>query len=148
LAAVSVAPVLADSNAFSINLFNGMTPAQIVSVILVFVIFNFYVVLITAALVTFYLTARPRHGRVRTAAIWHFVATLLILVAFISTVWGAPAEKTFIGSDTHSLGIAQRAVMIFVGFAFAAAGIFFMLIGFAQGARQKRELREEAYAAS
>lgn len=145
---MSVAPLLADSNAFSINLFNGMTPAQIVSVILVFVIFNGYVVLMTAALVAFYLTARPRHGRVRTAAIWHFIAMLLIMVAFISTVWGAPAEKSFIGSDQQALGIGSRAVTIFIGFGFAAAGVFCMLIGFAQGARQKRELREEAYATS
>jgi hypothetical protein len=143
---VSVTPVLADSNAFSINLFNGMTPAQIVSAILVFVIFNFYVVLMTAALVAFYLTARPRHGRVRTAAVWHFIASLFIMVAFISTVWGAPAEKSFIGSSVSSLGIGQRAVTIFIGFGFAAAGMFSMLVGFAQAARQKRQLREEAYA--
>jgi len=146
LAAVSVSAVLADQNAFSINLFNGMTPAQIVSVIIVFVIFNFYVVLITAALVSFYLTARPRHGRTRTAAIWHFFATLWLMAAFVSTVWGAPAEKTFIGTSASDLGIGIRAILVFVGVGFAGIGAFCMLIGFAQGARQKRELREEAYA--
>src|SRR5438874_9704031 len=90
---------------FSISGFTGLTTAQIISFLLMFVLFNFYVVLEAASLVAFYVTAKPRHGTVRTAAVWHFAATLLLLVSFISTVWCAPAEKTFIGGDPTSLGI-------------------------------------------
>jgi hypothetical protein len=114
---------------------------------MVFILFNGYVVLEAAALAAFYVTAKPRHGRVRTAAIWHFYAACLLMVSFISTVWGAPAEKTFLGDATH-LGIGQRAIMIFVGMAIAGVALLCMLIGFVAGGRQKRALREEVYAAA
>src|SRR5207244_12936229 len=101
---------------------------------------------------------RPRHGRVRSAAIWHFMAMLLITVGFISTVWGAPAEKAFVGASANTLTIwgpptttilglgLNRVGMLFIGFLFVVAGVMCMLIGFAHGARQRRQLREEAYA--
>ena len=91
---------------FSISGFTGLTTAQIISFFIVFVIFNAYVVLMVIALVAFYFTSKPRHGVVRTAAIWHFVAVLWMLMAFIGTVWGAPAEKTFLGG--HGAGHARH----------------------------------------
>jgi hypothetical protein len=146
LAAEMESSVLADSNAFSINGFTGLSNPQIISFFIVFVIFNGYVVLEAAALMAFYVTSKPRHGHVRTAAIWHFFASLWFVLAFISTVWSAPAEKTFMGSDGVNFGIGQRAITIFIGFGFAAIGVSNMLYGFALGARQKREIREEVYA--
>lgn len=135
------------NNAFAINGFAGLTTAQIVSFFMAFILFNGYVVLEAASLAAFYVTSKPRHGVVRSAAIWHFVAAVFFMLAFVSTVWGAPAEKSFIGSDPHSLGVGQRAIALFIGMGiFAGPGVMCMLIGFVQGARQKRELREQAYA--
>lgn len=148
------------NNAFAINGFTGLSNPQIVSFFFVFVIFNGYVVLEAAALAAFYVTAKPRHGRVRTAAIWHFVAACWVMLAFISTVWGAPAENAFVNSSHDALSLDQpsnfgwvlfgypmgRAGMLFLGMLFAGAGVVSMMVGFVQGARQKRELRDEAYA--
>jgi len=146
------------NNAFAINGFGGMSNPEIVSFFIAFVIFNFYVVLMAASLAAFFFTAKPRHGRVRTAAIWHFVAAVWVMLAFISTVWGAPAEKSFTDVTGHSLSLNQpanitlfgtgigRAGMLFVGFFFAMIAMLCMLTGFALGARQRRELREQALA--
>jgi hypothetical protein len=138
--------LIADGNAFSINGFTGLTNPNIVSFFIVFVIFNGYAMLEAAALAAFYVTSKPRHGRIRTAAIWHFIASLWLLMALISTVWGAPAEKTFIGASGTDFGIGQRAINVFIGFGFAAIAVLCMLIGFAQGSRQKREIRDRVYA--
>ena len=137
----------ATNNAFAINGFTGLTNTQIFSFLFMFILFNGYVVLMAGALASFYVTAKPRYGRVRTAAIWHFIAALWIMLAFISTVWGAPAEKSFIQDGTTNLGVGSRTVSLFIGVGFAAVGVLCMLIGFVQGARQKRELREAALAA-
>lgn len=148
------------NNAFAINGFTGLTNPQIVSFFFVFVLFNFYVVLMAAALASFYVTSKPRHGRVRTAAIWHFAAACVLILSFITTVWGAPAEKSFVDAAGTSLSLEQpanitvlglglgRAGMLFVGVFFAVVAINLMLIGFVQGARQKRELREQAFASA
>jgi hypothetical protein len=133
---------------FSISGFTGLTTAQIISFFIDFVIFNGFVVLIVIAMVGFYFTAKPRHGVVRTAAIWHFIAVLLMLMAFIGTVWSAPAEKTWlITNSLATLGISQRGINAFIsmGFAFIAVGC--MAAGFAQGSRQNRAIREEVLAA-
>ena len=147
-------------NAFAINGFTGLTNPQIVSFFFVFVIFNFYVVLTAAALASFYVTAKPRHGRVRSAAIWHFAAVCVLILSFITTVWGAPAEKAFVNPSGSSLSLDQpanitvfglgigRAGMLFIGMFLAVVAINLMLIGFVQGARQKRELREQAFASA
>ena len=107
---------------FSISGFTGLTTAQIISFFIVFVLFNAYVVLIVIAMVGFYFTSKPRHGVVRTAAIWHFVAVLWMLMAFIGTVWGAPAEKTCSLNTLAKLGVSQRGINAFIsmGFAFIA----------------------------
>ena len=133
---------------FSISGFTGLTAAQIISFFIVFVIFNTYVVLTVIAMVGFYYTSKPRHGKVRTAAIWHFVAVLWMLAAFVGTVWGAPAEKTFLGgTGLATLGIGQRAINEFISAGFALIAVICMVIGFARAAAQNREIREEALAA-
>ena len=140
-----------NNNAFAINGFAGLSNTQIFSFFFMFLLFNGYVVLEAISLAAFYVTAKPRHGRVRTAAIWHFAASVFFMLAFVSTVWGAPAEKSFIGNTTPplQLGIGQRAVALFIGIGlFAAPGVLCLMIGFLKGAQQKRELREQAYAAA
>jgi hypothetical protein len=133
---------------FSISGFTGLTTAQIISFFLVFVIFNAYVVLIVIAMVALYFTSKPRHGVVRTAAIWHFVAVLLMLLAFIGTVWGAPAEKTFLGgTGLATLGIGQRAINEFISMGFAFIAVVCMAVGFARASSQNRAIREEVLAA-
>jgi hypothetical protein len=133
---------------FSISGFTGLTTAQIISFFLVFLIFNAYVVLIVIAMVALYFTSKPRHGVVRTAAIWHFVAVLLMLMAFIGTVWGAPAEKTFLGgTGLATLGIGQRAINEFISMGFAFVAVVFMTIGFALASAQNRQIREKVLAA-
>lgn len=146
----------ATNNAFAISGFTGLSNPQIVSFFFTFLIFNFYVVIMAAAMASLYVTAKPRHGRVRTAAIWHFWAVCVVMLSFITTVWGAPAEKTFVNSDGSALSLNQtanitigglgigRAGMMFVGLFFAIVAINLVLYGYIQGARQKRELREAA----
>lgn len=144
------------NNAFAINGFTGLSNPQIFSFLFVFLIFNFYVVLMAAALASFYVTSKPRHGRIRSAAIWHFAAACVLMLSFITTVWGAPAEKAFVNADGSRLSFSQganitvfgygvgRVTFMFIGLFFALVAINLMMIGFALGARQKRELRERA----
>ena len=142
------------NNAFAINGFTGLTNPQIFSFLFVFIIFNFYVVLMAIALASFYVTSKPRHGQVRTAAIWHFWAAVVLIFSFITTVWGAPAEKSFVDPTGQHLSLSQtanitigglgigRAGMMFIGLAIAVIAMNLILIGFVQGARQRRSLRE------
>jgi hypothetical protein len=133
---------------FSISGFTGLTTAQIISFFVVFVIFNAYVVLMVIAMVAFYFTSKPRHGVIRTAAIWHFIAVIWMLMAFIGTVWGAPAEKTFLGgTGLANFGIGQRAINEFISMGFAFLAVVSMGIGFAGASRQNRAIREEVLAA-
>lgn len=144
------------NNAFAINGFTGLTNPQIVSFFFVFLIFNFYVVLTAVALASFYVTSKPRHGHVRSAALWHFAATCVLMLSFITTVWGAPAEKAFVNASGSALSLSQsanitvaglgigRVGMMFLGLVLAVVAMNLMLIGFVQGVRQKRELRDRA----
>ena len=125
------------------NLFGGMTKAQIVSAILAVAVFGLFVLLEAAALTAFYITSRPRRGRVRTAALWHAVAAIWFLLSIISTVWAAPAEKSFL-TTAGNFGVGDRMVKLFVGAAFAAVGIACMLSGGLVGARQARGLERDA----
>jgi hypothetical protein len=148
------------NNAFAINGFTGLTTAQIFSFFMVFILFNGYVVLEAVALAAFYVTSKPRHGHVRTAAMWHFAAGVLVMVAFVTTVWAAPAEKTFVDASRNDVSLNQppnivvgsfpvtRAEMLFVGIGVAGIAVLCMLIGFIRGAAQKRTIREEVYAAA
>jgi hypothetical protein len=133
---------------FSISGFTGLTTAQIISFLIDFVVFNAFVVLIVIAMVSFYFTSKPRHGTTRTAAIWHFFAVLWMLMAFVATVWSAPAEKTFLGgTGLATLGIGQRAINAFIGVGFALIAMICMSIGFARASKQNRAIREEVLAA-
>jgi hypothetical protein len=133
---------------FSISGFTGLTTAQIISFFIDFVLFNAYVVLIVIAMVGFYFTSKPRHGVVRTAAIWHFFAVIWMIMAFIATVWAAPAEKTWlILNSLGTLGISQRGINAFISMVFAFIAVVCMAIGFAGAARQNRAIREEVLAA-
>ena len=144
------------NNAFAINGFTGLTNPQIFSFLFVFIIFNFYVVLTAIALASFYVTSKPRHGQVRSAAIWHFAACVVLLFSYVTTVWGAPAEKAFVDPTGKQLSFNQtanitigglgigRAGFMFLGLFFALVAMNLMLIGFVQGARQRRYLRDRA----
>lgn len=145
------------NNAFAINGFTGLTNPQIFSFLFVFIIFNFYVVLMATALASFYVTSKPRHGQVRSAAIWHFWAAVVLIFSFITTVWGAPAEKSFVDPTGQSLSFNQtanisigglnigRAGMMFLGLVIAVIAMNLMLIGFVQASRQRRSLRDQAF---
>ncbi|MGH7686428.1 MAG: hypothetical protein ACREN2_06395 [Candidatus Dormibacteria bacterium] len=144
------------NNAFAINGFTGLTNPSIVSFFFVFLIFNFYVVLTATALASFFVTAKPRHGVVRTAALWHFAAVILLLLSYVTTVWGAPAEKAFVNPAGNALTVVQpanitvfglgigRADMMLIGLVIAVLAANLILIGFVQGIRQRRVLRERA----
>jgi hypothetical protein len=135
--------LVADStSAFAINGFAGMTGAQILSFWLTFILFNGYVMLEAAALASFYLAARPRHGRANPAAIWHFIASLLGVVAFITMVWAAPAEKAFLNDAGTSLAVGTRTVKVFIGLLFAGAAVVCMLIGLVDTMRRRRALQQ------
>ena len=108
------------------NLFQGMTNHEIVSSLLGFLLFNGYVVLLVIALSAFWVTSRPRRGRVRVAALWHIAAAFSIMWSFVSTVWAAPVEKSFLDADQQPLepffqGVRFQKVVI--GLAFAALGL-------------------------
>ena len=129
---------------FSISGFTGLTTAQIISFFIDFVLFNAEVVLLVIAMVALYFTAKPRHGVVRTAAIWHFVAVLWMLMGFIGLVWAAPAEKTWLQLNSlANLGISQRGINAFISMGFAFIAVVCMAVGFAQGSRQNRAIREK-----
>jgi branched-subunit amino acid ABC-type transport system permease component len=129
------------------NLFTGMTDHEIVSSILGFALFNGYVVLLAISLAAFWATSRPRRGRVRVAALWHMLATVLLMVSFISTVWAAPVEKSFIDADQQPLepffqGVRFQKVLI--GLGVAAVAVLLMIVGAVQAGRQKRAVAQQA----
>ena len=122
-----------------------MTNHEIVSVILGFILFNGYVVLLAISMAVFYSSSRPRRGRVRTAAIWHFLAACCVIWSFMSLVWAAPVEKAFLDATQTSEPFFQGVHFqkILIGLAFAAVGVGFMIIGVVQGAGQKRAAVEQ-----
>ena len=130
--------IASSGSAFAINGFAGLTGAQILSFWLSFILFNMYVVLEVGALATFYFAARPRSGRPNPAAIWYFIASLLVVISFISTVWGAPAEKTFLDDSGTYLAVGTKAVKVFIGLGFAAVAVACMMMGAVDTARRKR----------
>ena len=122
-------PLLADSSTpFAINGFSGMSGSQILSFWLVFILFNGYVVLEVVSLASFWFAARPRHGHPNVAAVWYFIASLVGVLCFITTVWAAPAEKSFI-DDGGNIGLGPHTWAIFAGLAFGAVAAAFLLIG-------------------
>lgn len=139
------------------NLFTGMSTNEILSTAFTFLLFGFYVTLIAVALGAFYVTSRPREGRVRTAAMWHFWAVILTMVSIVSTVWAAPAQKSFLDDDTvsrlfpfdaiTSFDLAWRFPKVIIGFLVALLAILSILIGIVRGRMQKRAWQEEQLAA-
>lgn len=130
------------------NLFAGMSNHQVISTILEFALFNLFVGLEAVALAAFYVTSRPRRGRVLTASLWHVGAAVVFMMCFISTVWAAPAEKSFINSsasDEPFLDLSDARVQkVVIGLAFAAVGIALMAIGAIHGRAQRRRMARDA----
>jgi hypothetical protein len=84
---------------------------------------------------------------VRVAAIWHIGAAFSIMWAFVSTVWAAPVEKSFIDADQQPLepffqGVRFQKVII--GLIFAAAGVLLMMVGAVRAGREKRAAAQQA----
>jgi hypothetical protein len=129
-----------------VNLFTGMSEHEVISTLLGFVLFNGYVVLLAIALAAFWVTSRPRRGRVRTSSLWHVAAACWIMLAFVSTVWAAPVEKSFINADLPSQPYfsGDRFVKVLIGLGFAAAGVVFMIVGAVSSRRQKRQAAQQA----
>ncbi len=121
------------------NLFTGMTDRQIISAVLMFALFNFWVMLEAGALAAFYVSSRPSHrGRVRTASLWYLVAAFWFMWSLISTVWAAPAEKSFVDPN-GTMFAGDRFVKVIVGLVLMVIGILCMLVGAVSNAAQKRE---------
>jgi hypothetical protein len=134
------------------NLFTGMSRNEIISAVLAFLLFNGFVIIEVIALAAFYSTSRPRAGRVRSAAIWHLIASVFAMLAIITTVWAAPAQKSFLDDDTVSdlfpfngLGhLDWRFTKVIIGAVFAGIAILCIAIGVVQGRAQKRRWQDEA----
>jgi hypothetical protein len=127
------------------NLFTGMTDRQIISAVLMFALFNLFVICEAGALAAFYISSRPtRGGRVRTGSLLHLAAAILFLIALVSTVWAAPAEKSFVDNGTMFAG--DRFIKVIVGLVFMAAGLATMLFAAVVTAGQKREAARQSLA--
>jgi hypothetical protein len=125
------------------NLFTGMTDRQIISAVLMFALFNLFVICEAGALAAFYISSRPtRGGRVRTGALLHIVAAILFFIALVSTVWAAPAEKSFVDNGTMFAG--DRFIKVIVGVVFMALGLATMIAGAVVTAGQKREAARQS----
>jgi hypothetical protein len=136
--------MLADTSgsAFAINGFAGLTGAQQLSFWFAFILFNGYVMLEVMCLAAFYFASRPRSGGTNAAAIWYFIAALWVVMAFITTVWAAPAEKAFLDDTGTSLAVGTRTIKVFIGLAFAGVAVMCMLIGAVETARRKKAERQ------
>jgi uncharacterized membrane protein len=125
------------------NLFTGMTDRQIISAVLMFALFNLFAICEAGALAAFYISSKPtRGGRVRTASLWHLVAAFLFLISLVSTVWAAPAEKSFVENGTMFTG--DRFTKAIIGVVFMVLGLGAMLIGAIGAAAQKREAARQS----
>ena len=125
------------------NLFTGMTDRQIISAVLMFALFNLYAICVAGSLAAFYISSRPaRGGRVRTGSLLHIVAMLLFMISVVSTVWAAPAEKSFVENGTMFSG--DRFIKVIVGLVFLALGLVTMLAGAVVTAGQKREAARQS----
>lgn len=132
--------VASSGSAFAINGFAGMSGANQLSFWLSFILFNGYVVLEALSLTALYFAARPRDGHPNPAAIWYFAASVLGVLAFISTVWGAPAEKTFLDDAGTSIALGTRAVHVLFGvIVFGGGATLCLLAGAVSTARRRRE---------
>ncbi|MDQ2960275.1 MAG: hypothetical protein M3R48_04405 [Candidatus Dormibacteraeota bacterium] len=137
-------PLVADaSSPFAINGFTGDSGVAQLSFWLTFILFNMYVVLEVVSLAAFYFASRPRSGRPNPAAIWYFVAAVLVVFAFITTVWAAPAERAFLDDAGTHIAVGTKAVKLFIGLAAAALAVLSLLIGMVDTARRRRAATRE-----
>jgi uncharacterized membrane protein len=126
-----------------VNLFTGMTDREIISAVLMFALFNLFAICVAGSLAAFYISSRPtRGGRVRTGSLLHIVAMLLFMISVVSTVWAAPAEKSFVDNGTMFSG--DRFIKVIVGLVFMVLGLLTMLLGAVVTAQQKREAARQS----
>lgn len=126
------------------NLFTGMTDRQIISAVLMFALFNFWVLLEALSLGAFYVSSRPaRGGRVRTASMWYLAAAFCFMWSLVSTVWAAPAEKSFVDPN-GTMFAGDRFMKVIIGLVIMAAGLACLAIGLMANAAQKREAARRA----
>ncbi|HEV7679343.1 MAG TPA: hypothetical protein VGQ42_12310 [Candidatus Dormibacteraeota bacterium] len=126
------------------NFFTGMTDRQIISAILMVALFSLYAMLMAASLAAFYISSKPsRGGRVRTAALWHLGGTFWFLMAAVSTVWAAPAEKSFVDPN-GTMFAGDRFTKVIVGLVFTVIGLVCMAVGAFGAASQKREAARQS----
>lgn len=135
------------------NWLTGLSQNEIISLVLAFLLFNGFVIIEAVALGAFYVTSRPREGRVRSAAAWHLVAAVFAMLAIIATVWAAPAQKSFLDDATVSHlfpfgegDLSWRFWKVLIGVGFAGIAVVCIAIGLVQGRSQKRRWQEEALA--
>ena len=129
-----------------INGLTGLSGTEQISLLLSFVLFGAYVTAEAAALALFFLTSRPRYGRVRTAAVWHLLAAWWFLVAIVALgVWAAPAEKAFTDDPTNTRlfpfagsQLAWRFDKVEISVILAVLGMACLLFGVFGGGRQRR----------
>lgn len=134
--------VASSGSAFAINGFAGLSGPQQLSFWLAFLLFNGYVVLEVVCLASFYFASRPRGGgRPNPAAVWYFIASLWVVMAFITSVWAAPAEKAFLDDSGSFIAVGTRTMKVFIGLGFAAVAVTCLLIGAAETARRRRAQR-------
>ena len=129
-------------SAFAINGFAGLKGAEQLSFWLAFILFNMYVGLEVVCLAAFYFASRPRSGLPNPAAIWYFIAALWVVMAFITTVWAAPAEKAFLDDSGTFIAVGTRTVKVFIGLAFAGVAVACMLVGAVETAKRKRAAQQ------
>ena len=123
-----------------------LTNRQIISAVLMFGLFTLFAMCEAAALAAFYIASRPtRRGRVRTGALLHLVGGFWFMWSMISTVWAAPAEKSFV--DTNGTMFAgDRFGKVLWGIAFMVIGLGSMLAGAVVTSAQKREAAQQSLA--
>jgi uncharacterized BrkB/YihY/UPF0761 family membrane protein len=99
--------------------------------------------------VAFYVSSKPRRGRVRTASLWYMGAAVIFLFCMVTTVWAAPAERSFIDTDPAGTFFqGERFQKVIIGLVAAAVGVAFMLVGMLSGSRQRRRAAQEALLAA
>jgi hypothetical protein len=129
-----------------VNGLTGMTGPEPLSVLLSFLFFGAYVTAEAGALALFYLASRPRYGRVRTGAAWHFASVILFMLAIIALgVWAAPAEKSFVDDPTLShlfpfspLNLGWRFDKVEISWVFCILGVLCAAVGVLRAGRQRR----------
>jgi hypothetical protein len=129
-----------------VNGLTGMTWPEPLSLLLSFLFFGAYVTAEAGALALFYMASRPRYGRIRTAAAWHFTAALWFMAAIIALgVWASPAEKSFVDDPTLSrlfpftpFNLSWRFDKVEISVLFFLVGAVCTAVGAVRGGRQRR----------